>query len=129
MTWNVRHASSVASGRWSNSWGELRGIFCEDFRGSFAGVPFSRGDALSLADFASSAGDVLGAREPVLELESLGVDESLASSLFFALGPLGFGRSSSLDDSTAAPEDRSGPSMASGTCAQSAGPRDENREV
>jgi hypothetical protein len=106
MTWNVPHASSVASGRWPNSGGGLRDIFCEGFRDSFGAVPFSGVGALSAADFASS-GDMLEAREEALA--PLGALEPLLSSRF-NLMPLGF-CFSSVASPAAAPEARLLPSM------------------
>jgi hypothetical protein len=98
MTWNVLHASPVASGRWSNRGGGLLDIFCECLRDSFGAVPFSEIGALPAADFASSAGDMLGPRERALGPS--GVAESLVSSLF-NLTPFVFGRSSSPNPVTA----------------------------
>jgi hypothetical protein len=114
ITWNVLHASSVASGRWSNSGGGLLDIFCDGLRDSFSAMPFSGVDALS-ADFASSS-DMLDAGESILS--PFGAGESPMSS-FFNLTPLGFGRSSSPGPAIVSGA-RLLPSMTAKRCAQSA---------
>lgn len=121
MTWNVLHASWVASGRWSNSGGGLLDIFCDDLCDSFGVVPFSMMDVLSPADFASSS-DMLDAGESILA--PLGVAEPLISSLL-SLGPLDFGRSSNLGPATV-PKARPPPSIATKCCARSATTQDKN---
>lgn len=94
MTWNVEHASSVASGRWSKSAGGVRTGFCEAFRDGLEGATLSGGEALSTADFAVS-GDRLEAREFILEPP--GVLDALVSSLLILL-PFILTRSSTFND-------------------------------
>ena len=96
----------MESGRWSNSGGGLRDIFCKGFRESFDAVLFSGVGALSAADFASS-GDMLEDREGTLA--PLGAVEPLLSSRF-TLMPLGF-CFSSIPSPADVPEARLLPSM------------------
>lgn len=122
MTWNVLHASSVASGRWSNSGGGLLAIFCECFLDNLGAVLFSEIEVLSAADFASS-GDMLDARVPVLK--PFDAPESPMSSFLIPM-PLIF-RLSSVSAPAAAPvpEARLLPSIASRRRAQCAEPEFE----